>query len=128
MPNMVAPNHSAPEAFLPLTAAVFNIMMALADGEKHGYAIMQAVETETDGAVRMGPGTLYGSLERMLRAKLVTESEGTDVLSPHSERRRYYRLTDLGSRVLSAESQRLHRAVVLARRKKLLSGHSMARL
>ena len=76
----------------------------------------------------MGPGTLYGTLDRMLRAKLVTESEGTDNSSPHSERRRYYRLTDFGSRVLSAEIDRLQRAVVLARRKKLIPGHSVARL
>ena len=128
MANTAAPHNSPPEALLPLTPAVFNIMMALADGEKHGYAIMQAVETETAGVVRMGPGTLYGSLDRMLHAKLVTESQGADDSSPHSERRRYYRLTDFGSRVFSAEIERLQRAVVLARRKKLISGHSVARL
>jgi len=105
------------EDLLPLTPAVFNIMMALADGEKHGYGIMQAVANETEGAARMGPGTLYGSLDRMLRAKLVIESAGSDDSAPHSERRRYYRLTDFGSRVLRAELERLERVVFLARRK-----------
>ncbi|MGO9203934.1 MAG: PadR family transcriptional regulator [Limisphaerales bacterium] len=117
-----------PEALLPLTPAVFSIMMALADGEKHGYAIMQTVEAETDGAVRMGPGTLYGSLDRMLRAKLVTESEGTDDSAPHRKRRRYYRLTELGSHVLRAEIERLRRAIVLARRKRLTSSRSLTPL
>jgi DNA-binding PadR family transcriptional regulator len=128
MANTAPPHNPAPEALLPLTPAVFNIMMALADGEKHGYAIMQAVEADTGGTVRMGPGTLYGSLDRMLRARLVTESEGADDSAPHSERRRYYTLTDFGSRVLSAEIERLQRAVALARRKKLTFGHSVARL
>ena len=121
MTDTVSSNKSDPEALPPLTPAVFNILMALADGEKHGYAIMQAVEVETNGTVRMGPGTLYGSLDRMLRAKLVTESEGSDDSVPHSERRRYYRLTDFGSRVLRADVDRLQRAVILARRKKLTS-------
>lgn len=108
-----------PGAELPLTAAVCNILMALADGEKHGYAIMQAVAAETGGGVAMGPGTLYGSLDRMLRARLVEESEGGDGAAAESERRRYYRLTDFGRRVLCAEVARLERAVRLARRKKL---------
>src|SRR3954469_25792256 len=108
-----------PSLLLPLTPAVFTILMALADGEKHGYAIMQAVAAETDNSVPMGPGTLYGSLDRMLRAKLVTETEQRGDASAHSERRRYYRLTEFGQRVLKAEVRRLEQAVALARRKKL---------
>jgi DNA-binding PadR family transcriptional regulator len=119
MTNIASRKKPDGEDLLPLTPAVFNIMMALADGEKHGYGIMQAVESETEGATRMGPGTLYGTLDRMLRAKLVFESEGTDDSAPHSERRRYYRLTDFGVRVLRAELARLERVVFLARRKGL---------
>ena len=109
-----------PGAELPLTAAVCSILLALADGEKHGYAIMQAVAAETGGGVAMGPGTLYGSLDRMLRARLVEESEGGGGDTEGDERRRYYRLTDFGRRVLCAEVARLDRAVSLARRKKLI--------
>jgi DNA-binding PadR family transcriptional regulator len=108
-----------PTPFLPLTPAVFGILMALADGEKHGYAIMQAVAADTDGALKMGPGTLYGTLDRLLRAKLITESDGLDDASPHSERRRFYRATDFGQIVLRADVRRLERAISLARRKKL---------
>ncbi len=111
-------SHRDPGAELPLTAAVCSILMALSDGEKHGYAIMQAVAAETGGGVAMGPGTLYGSLDRMLRARLVEETEGG--AADPSERRRYYRLTDFGRRVLRAEVARLERAVSLARRKKLI--------
>src|SRR3954466_11202086 len=107
MPEANSTTESNPEALLPLTPAVFSILLALADGEKHGYAIMQAVEAETAGRLQMGPGTLYGSLDRMLRAKLVEESEGSNEPAPHSERRRYYRLTDFGGRVVRAEVRRL---------------------
>lgn len=109
-----------PASLLPLTPAVFGILMALADGEKHGYAIMQAVADETSGGLQMGPGTLYGTLERMLRASLVTEAEGPDETAPHRERRRYYRLTSFGRRVLRTEVDRLQQAIALARRKKII--------
>lgn len=110
-----------PETLLPLTPAVFSILVALADGEKHGYAIMQAVAEETEGALRMGPGTLYGTIDRMLRSGLVKECDGSGEPSPHSERRRYYRATDFGLRVLRAEVRRLEQAVALARRKRITS-------
>jgi DNA-binding PadR family transcriptional regulator len=119
MPSTKIPDNRDPETMLPLTPAVFSILLALVDGEKHGYAIMQAAEVETDGRLRMGPGTLYGSLDRMLRAKLVVESEGNDDSHPHSERRRYYQLTDFGEHVLRAEVRRLERTVKVARRKRL---------
>ena len=108
-----------PSAELPLTPAVFSILLALADGEKHGYAIMQTVLAETEGAVRMGPGTLYGSLDRMLCAGFIEEMEERPDPESDDERRRYYRLTDFGVRVLRAEVRRLEQAVNLARRKKL---------
>ena len=104
---------------LPLTPAVFSILLALADGEKHGYAIMQEVQADTDGVTRLGPGTLYGSLDRLERAAMVEESEERPSPKDDDERRRYYRLTDFGRRVLGAEAARLRQAVAIARRKKV---------
>lgn len=105
---------------LPLTPAVFNILLALADGEKHGYAIMQEVRADTDGAIRLGPGTLYGSLDRLERAAMVEESDKRPDAEDDDKRRRYYRLTDFGRRVLQAEVARLQQSVAIARRKKVL--------
>ena len=115
-----------PETMLPLTPAVFHILLALADGEKHGYAIMQEVSERTGGSMRMGPGTLYGSIQRMLKDRLIIESrERTD--SAHGEeRRRYYRLTGFGQRVLQAEAQRLEQLVHIAQSKQVLPGFSIA--
>ena len=98
---------SSPESFLPLTPAVFNILLALADGEKHGYAIMLEVETNTREQVKMGPGTLYGSIKRMLKSGLISESDERPDPELDDQRRRYYELTGLGRRVLNAEAQRL---------------------
>ena len=106
---------------LPLTPAVFNILLSLADGEKHGYAIMLEVEEATEGRVRMGPGTLYGSLDRMLKAGFITESSQRPASGDDDKRRRYYRLSQVGRRVLHAEAHRLARTVSLARAKKVLS-------
>jgi len=100
---------------LPLTAAVFSILLALATEEKHGYAIMKEVALPDAGAVFMGPGTLYGSLDRMMRAELVEETGFTD-----DDRRRYYRITRFGAEVLGAETERLTRAISTARRKGVL--------
>jgi DNA-binding PadR family transcriptional regulator len=116
-----APSLPDPETMLPLTPAVFNILMALAEGEKHGYAIMCDVEEATDGSVRMGPGTLYGSLDRMLKAGLIEESENRPIEAQDDERRRYYRLSEFGLRLLKAEASRLSKAVRLARARKILS-------
>ena len=110
-----------PESALPLTPAVFNILLSLADGEKHGYAIMREVELATGGQIKMGPGTLYGSLDRMLKAGLVEESEKRPSPANDDERRRYYCLSQFGRRVLRAEAARLADAVKLARAKKILS-------
>jgi DNA-binding PadR family transcriptional regulator len=101
----------------PLTPAVLHVLLALAEEDKHGYAIAQDVEALTDGRVRMGPGTLYGTLQRLLAAGLVghaSSSRDTD------ERRRYYRLTAAGRRALDAELARLGAVVEYARARNLL--------
>src|SRR4051812_19617105 len=85
-----------PESQLPLAPATFQILLALAGGERHGYAIMKEVAARNDGAVRLGPGTLYGALKRLLETGLV--EEGGERADPDlsDDRRRYYRLTKLG--------------------------------
>jgi DNA-binding PadR family transcriptional regulator len=109
-----------PESFLPLTPAMFHILLALADGERHGYGIIQEVENSTDGKVRMGPGTLYGSVKRMLSDGLIAESDERPDPELDDERRRYYRLTDFGRQVAVAEAQRLTQLVTAARAKRLI--------
>ncbi len=109
-----------PQSLLPLTPAVFQILLALSDQERHGYAIMREVATQTNGQLRLGPGTLYGCLKRMQRAGLVEESEERPDPALDDERRRYYRITDLGWRLTRAEARRLEAAVFAARAKKLL--------
>ena len=96
-----------PHEFLPLSPAMTHIMLALADGEKHGYAIMREVERLTDHEVSMGPGTLYGSIKRMLGAGLIAETDERPDPDMDDERRRYYLLTGLGEQVLGAETERL---------------------
>ena len=110
-----------PGDFLPLTAAMFHILLALADKERRGYEIMQEVQERTEGEVRLGPGTLYGSIKRMLSDGLVEESDERPDPELDDERRRYYRLTDFGFKVAKAESERLATLVKSARVKKLLS-------
>jgi len=100
-----------PQDLLPLPAAHMHILLALADGEKHGYAVMREVERMTDGEVTMGPGTLYGAIKRMLSAGLVEETDERPDPDMDDERRRYYRATGLGVRVLTAETERLERLV-----------------
>lgn len=110
-----------PDDFLPLTPAVFNILLALADGEKHGYGIMQEVEANTKGQVSMGPGTLYGSIKRMLQSELIEESDERADPTMDDQRRRYYELTSLGRRVLRMEAERLASQVQIARSKNILT-------
>ena len=105
----------------PLTPAVFHILLALADGEKHGYSIMKDVEKQTEGKIKMGPGTLYGSIKRMLTAGFIEETDDRPDPALDDERRRYYRLSDLGLKVLRVESQRLEQAVKVARQKQVLA-------
>jgi DNA-binding PadR family transcriptional regulator len=120
------PTPSGPGDFLPLTPAVFHVLLALADGERHGYAIMQAVAETTGGGITMGPGTLYGTLKRLLDSGLVEEHDQRPDPELDDERRRYYRLTALGQQVAAAESRRLETLVRAARRKGLLPKPSTA--
>jgi DNA-binding PadR family transcriptional regulator len=110
-----------PDDLLPLTPAMFHILLALADRERHGYHIMQEVEERTEGKVRLGPGTLYGSIKRMLADGWIEETEERPDPEMDDERRRYYRLTAFGYRLATAEAERLARLVKSARLKKLLA-------
>ena len=111
---------STAEISAPLTPPVFHILLALADGERHGYGIMQDVARQTGGALQLGPGTLYGCLKRMLAARLVEESDERPDPALDDERRRYYRITTLGDRAVRAEARRLAEAVSAAIGKRLL--------
>ena len=109
-----------PQDKLPLTPAVFHILLALADGEKHGYGIMQEVARITDGTMQMGPGTLYGTIKRLLEAGLVEESDERPDPALDDERRRYYHLTADGERVAQAEAKRLAHLLNVAATKRLM--------
>jgi DNA-binding PadR family transcriptional regulator len=91
----------------PLAPAVFQILVALADQDRHGYAIMQDVASRTDGRMKLSPGTLYGSIKRMLEDGLITELDTRPDPDNDDERRRYYRLTRMGRDVAQAEADRL---------------------
>src|SRR5487761_2036186 len=99
--------HTDPETLLPLTPAAFNILLALADGERHGYSIMQEIADQTQNKLRIGPTTLYRSIKHMLEDGLISETDERPDPALDDERRRYYRLTDLGQRVAVTEAQRL---------------------
>jgi len=104
-----------PEEMLPLTAAVFHTLLALADADRHGYSIMQYVAETSGGQLTMGPGTLYGTVKRLLKAKMIEESEERPDPKLDDERRRYYRLTSFGRRVLQAEVARYSKVLKVAR-------------
>src|ERR687883_1390631 len=106
-----------PRSLLPLTPAVLQILLALADGERHGYGIMREVEERTGGETRLGPGTLYGSIKRMLADGLIEESDERPDPEMDDQRRRYYRITDFGRQVAGAEAERLAGLVSTAREK-----------
>ena len=107
-------SHGDPNRFLPLPQAQFHVLVALTEGDRHGYAVMQAVEESSGGIVKMGPATLYGTLK-----KVVDQGLAEEVPEPPSadddQRRRYYRLTGLGRRVCAAEADRLAGLVALTR-------------
>jgi DNA-binding PadR family transcriptional regulator len=103
-----------------LTPAMFHILLALAAGEMHGYAIMQEVAILSDGRMSIGPGTLYGSIKKMAAAGLIEESARRPDPSLDDERRRYYRITELGRRVVMAEAERLSGLVREARARRVL--------
>lgn len=106
-------------ALLPLTPAVFYVLFSLANGEKHGYAIMQQTTTLSNGQFRMGPGTLYTTLQRLLDLGLIEEVRGS-ASAEQDSRRRYYRLIGNGKLLLEAELGRMDSVVRLARRRKLV--------
>jgi DNA-binding PadR family transcriptional regulator len=103
------------QKFLPLKTQWFHIMLSLAGGEQHGYGIMQDVLDRTDGKVRLWPATLYGSIKRLIEAELIEESDERPAPELDDARRRYYRLTALGRRVLDAECERLQELVRVIR-------------
>ena len=109
-----------PEEMPPLTPAVFHVLLALVDDERHGYAIMQEVIESTKGRIRMGPGTLYGTIKRLSEARMIEESDERPDPELDDERRRYYRLTAIGERVVKAEAMRYAAMVEVARRKRLI--------
>jgi DNA-binding PadR family transcriptional regulator len=117
-----------PESLLPLTPAVFHVLLALAGGERHGYAIMQEVAEHTDGRIKMGPGTLYGTVKRLLAARLIEESDERPDSALDDERRRYYRLSAVGEQVVRAEARRYADMVAIARGKKLIGKTAMLAL
>ena len=116
----MAVGHNDVSHYLPLTSVSFEILLALADTERHGYAVMQEVERRTEGVTSLRPGTLYRAINRLLESGLIEESHERPAEGEDDERRRYYRLTTLGRDVASAEAARLAAAVESARDKKLL--------
>ena len=109
-----------PRSFLPLTPLAFQVLLALADAERHGYGIIREVEERTDGLVKIRTGTLYTMLQRLLEERLLEESDTRPAADEDDERRRYYRLTPLGRDVLAAEARRLELLLGEARRKHVI--------
>lgn len=111
---------------LPLTPAMFHVLLALAGEERHGYAIIKEVEMRTGGTVRLGAGTLYGLVKRLLAQGIIEESRRRPPAAEDDERRRYYRLTGFGRKVLAAEVDRLEQVVEMARAMKILKAIKLA--
>jgi len=114
-----------PSGLLPLPVAHLHILLALADGETHGYAIMSEVEVLTDGSVTMGPGTLYGAVKRMLKVGLVEETDERPDPELDDERRRYYRLSGFGVRVLDAEVARMEQLARAAQTRRMVGSRRL---
>lgn len=106
----------------PLTPAVLHILLALSTQERHGYGIMKQVESDSQGKVNMGPGTLYGSLSRMMDAGLIRETDKKIDPEMDDERRVYYKITNLGKKALAAELERYNEVVAVAKQKRLSPG------
>jgi DNA-binding PadR family transcriptional regulator len=117
---------TTPQSHLPLTPTVFHILLALADQERHGYGIIKEVLGRTNGRVHIMPGTLYGAVKRLLERGLIRETDDRPDPALDDERRRYYRLTDFGQRVLTAEVARLEEQLRQARSKQFLPGNNPA--
>src|ERR1700688_3947992 len=106
----------------PLPAAAFQIMLSLADRDLHGYAIMRQVEQQTGGRLRLGPGTLYSSIQALLEGKLIEEGAQVEDAELRQERRRFYRLTTSGRKLARSEAERLADVLRVARARKILRG------
>jgi DNA-binding PadR family transcriptional regulator len=104
----------------PLTPAMFNVLLTLADGDKHGYAILKEVEEQTDGEVQLSTGTLYGIIKRLLAEGLICELRTRPAAEVDDQRRRYYRLTEEGRHLAVAEAERLEKLLARARSKRLI--------
>ncbi len=111
-----------PETLLPLSPAVFHILLVLADGELHGYGIMQQIKIISGGVLKIGAGTLYRSINQMLQQNLIAEAGEKSDPRLNDERRRYYRLTEHGQRVAQAEAERLAALVRVAQARRLIGG------
>ena len=109
-----------PRSLLPLTPIVFQVLLALSDGDRHGYGIIREVDERTDGLIVLRTGTLYTVLKRLLELDLVEDSDKRPAPHEDDERRRYYRLTAFGRTVMAAEARRLESVVALARDKRVL--------
>lgn len=109
-----------PEELLPLTPGMFHVLIALADGEKHGYAIIKEVARRTDGAIRLSAGTLYTLIRRFVQEGVIIEADERPDPALDDERRRYYRLTEFGRDVARAEAARMESTLSMARAKKLI--------
>ena len=112
------------ESYLPLTPAVFHVLLSLADGEKHGYVISKEIARRTGNEVRLSAGTLYGIIKRLLEDELIEESDERPDFSLDDQRRRYYRLTKLGHAVAEAEAARMERVLAMARAMNVLGPES----
>lgn len=112
---MLTSSKRDPHDLLPLTPAMFHVLVALADGDMHGYAVIKDVSTRTGGRVVLGTGTLYGIVKRLLADGLVVESKRRPAAAIDDQRRRYYRLTPFGRGVVTAETARLEAMVAAAR-------------
>ncbi|MFZ0394470.1 MAG: helix-turn-helix transcriptional regulator [Terracidiphilus sp.] len=110
------------QKFTPLPSAAFQILLSLADCDLHGYGIMRQVEEQTRGRMRLGPGTLYSSIQALLEEGLIVEADHPAELQPGHERRRYYRMTPAGRKMARAEAEMLAGILQVARAKKILSG------
>src|SRR5262245_65744276 len=111
---------------LPLTPALFQVLLALSDSDKHGYAILKEVEVQTAGEVSMSTGTLYGIIKRLLNEGMIVESRQRPAAAEDDARRRYYRLTAWGRQVATAEAERMEKVLMAARIKRLVKGPAPA--
>jgi DNA-binding PadR family transcriptional regulator len=116
-----------PEDFLPLNRSTFLIMLSLVDQPRHGYGIMLEMSQQTDGAVRVAPGTLYTTIKKLMDAGLIEEAKTRPKVEEDDERRRYYSLTDLGREVVRLEAERLLKLVAIAKEKQLLGDWTLGK-